>query len=70
MRGIDSERLAGSAFEFPMLVSSSLEGGLEGVVVRRGVVDVRLIGDCIKGPESVETPVVMGSESLVDAPGT
>ena len=67
MWGIDSKRLAGSVFEFPMLVSPSLEGG---VVVRRGVVDVRLIGDCIKGPESVETPVAMGSESLVDAPET
>ena len=43
--------------------------GLKGTVVRRDVVDVRLIGDCIEGLESVETPVTMDSESL-DGPGT
>ena len=71
--GVDSERLVDeSAFEFLILVSSlssSLGESWEGTVVRRDVVDVRLIGDCIEGPESDETPVTMGSEGL-DAPGT
>lgn len=63
---------ADSGFEFLIPVSgvsSSLGVGLKGTVVRRDVVDVRLIGDCIEGLESVETPVTMDSESL-DGPGT
>ena len=49
--------------------SSSFGGGWKGTVVRRDVVDVRLIGDCIEGPGSDETPVTMDSGSL-DGPGT
>lgn len=72
--GVDLERLvdsnADSGFEFLVSCgSSSLGGGWKGTVVRRDVVDVRLIGDCIEGPGSVETPVTMESESL-DGPGT
>ena len=74
--GVDSERLvdsnADSGFEFLILVSgasSSFGGGRKGTVVRRDPVDVRLIGDCIEGPGSDETPVTMDSESL-DGPET
>ena len=75
--GVDSERLlvdsnADSGFEFLILISgasSSIGGGWKGTVVRRDAVDVRLIGDCIEGPGSDETPVTMDPESL-DGPGT
>jgi hypothetical protein len=68
---VDSERLVDSTqisdTHIAPFVFSWRE--LAGTVARRDVVDVRLIGDCTEGPESVETPVTMGSESL-DAPGT